>query len=526
MKDKASLLAILALLTVAGAEAGNPAGPATPPSAGSGMPTLTDIYNRLATGSVVPVAPAFQEPVAGPGSGTGFTLAQIAAKLPSSDLINGATAAQVLFGRTFWGLRTDGTWGSQGGTALAGSNVTGGPGLLTFAIPDGVYTGRAATAADPNLATSNVRGGVNIFGVAGKTEVVDTTSATAAVAADVASGKQAFVNGNVVNGSALAGANVTGGNALLTFAIPNGIYTGRTATAADTNLVTGNVRAGVNIFGVAGKTEVVDTTLGATAAVAGNLATGKQAFVNGSIVSGSAAAGANVTGGNALLTFAIPNGIYAGRTATAADTNLVTGNIRAGVNIFGVAGKTEVVDTTLGGTAATAGQLANGKQAFVNGALVTGTLSGGGLTCGGTFFGPGNRWCDQGNGSILDMSSGLVWLKNITCLNGLDWTNAVMQSTLVQNGSCGLTDGSSPGDWRLPLLQEVRALAFGTDPVTCSSQAFLGLNTALTVWTLNSDPASPTTTAGTMVFNAVSCIPGFGTNTKTNTSQAMAVHRK
>jgi hypothetical protein len=261
--------------------------------------------------------------------------------------------------------------------------------------------------------------------------------------------------------------------------------------------------------------------------VAGNLASGKQAFVNGALVNGSAAAGANVAGANALLTFAIPDGLYAGRTATASDTNLVTGNIRAGVNLFGVAGKPEVVDTTLGGTAAGAGQLAAGKQAYVNGALVTGTLSGGGLTCTGSFFGPANRWCDQGNGTILDMSSGLVWLKNITCVNGLNWTDAVNQTTTsVLSGACGLTDGSSIGDWRLPLLEEVRALAFGPDPVTCSSQAFVGLNTTLLVWTLNSDPVTPAVSARTMTFDAVACIPGNGTFTKTNTAQSMVVHRK
>jgi hypothetical protein len=434
-------LIALACLFASSAEAGNVNGPATPPASGSGMPTLAGIYGQLSSGTSATVAGTFQEPSSGPATGTGYTLAQIAAKLPAADLTNGATTAEVMSGKRFWGLRTDGTWGPQSGVALAGSNVVGGNGLLIFAIPNGIYSGRTATASDTNLVTGNIRAGTNIFGVAGKTEVVDTTTAIGAVAADVLSGKQAYVNGAVVNGSA--------------------------------------------------------------------------------------AAGANVIAANGLLSFAIPNGIYSGRTATASDTNLVTGNIRAGTSIFGVAGKTQVVDTTLGGTAATAGQIANGRQSYVNGVLVTGSLSGGGLTCTGTFFGSGNRWCDQANGTIVDMSSGQVWLKNITCLGTLTWTDAVINTTTtIQNGVCGLTDGSSRGDWRLPLLQEMRSLAFGTDPVTCSSQAFLGLNTANAVWSLESDFVSPTVSASTNIFNAIGCIPSIGTDAKTATHQVMAMHRK
>ena len=52
---------------------------------------------------------------------------------------------------------------------------------------------------------------------------------------------------------------------------------------------------------------------------------------------------------------------------------VVTGNILAGVTLLGVAGKTEVVDTTLTTTAAAAGDIASGKEAYVNGVLIVGT---------------------------------------------------------------------------------------------------------------------------------------------------------
>jgi hypothetical protein len=660
------------------------------------MPTLTGIYDQLATGATAPVALAFEEPSTAPTSGTGRTLNQIAALLPAADNINGATASQVLFGRTFWGLRTDGTWGPNLGTALAGTNVVGGDGLLTFSIPDALYSGRTATASDSDLVTGNIRAGVNlfgvvgktevvdtalggtaataaelvagkqafvngillsgiaaagsdvigtnglltfsipngiyfgrtasasdtdlitgniragvnlfgvagktevvdttlggtaaapaelaagrqafvngapltgtaaaganvvggngvlsfpipdgfysariatasdtdlvtgnvragtnIFGVAGKTEVVDTTlAASAASATDLVSGKQGFVNGTLVSGTIVAGANVSGGDGVLTFSIPDGLYSARTATASDTDLVTGNIRAGVNLFGVAGKTEVVDTTLGGTAAVAADIVSGKEAYVNGSVVSGTVAAGGNVVGANGLLSFPIPDGIYSARTATAIDANLLTGNIRAGVTLFGISGKPEVVDTTLAGTAASASQISNGRQAWVNGALVSGALSGGGLTCSGTFV--GTRWCDQGNGTILDMSSGLVWVKDASCLGSINWDSAVVQTTnTIANGVCGLTDGSSVGDWRLPLTQELRGLSQGTDPVTCTDQAFINLTNTAPVWTLNSLSGASVVLA-TVVF--LDCIPSTSAQFKaTDTAQVMAVKRK
>jgi len=54
------------------------------------------------------------------------------------------------------------------------------------------------------------------------------------------------------------------------------------------------------------------------------------------------------------------------------DADLVSANIKSGANIFGVAGKASVVDTSAGD--ATAAQILSGKKAYVNGALVTGNL--------------------------------------------------------------------------------------------------------------------------------------------------------
>jgi hypothetical protein len=59
--------------------------------------------------------------------------------------------------------------------------------------------------------------------------------------------------------------------------------------ALDSDIATGNIKSGVSIFGVSGNSNVVDTTSGD--AVAGDLASGKLAWVDGSEITGSAAAG-------------------------------------------------------------------------------------------------------------------------------------------------------------------------------------------------------------------------------------------
>jgi len=86
--------------------AGTPDSPGAPGVTNSF--TLEDIYNRLNAGTAG-VQSTFTEPAAGPGTGTMHTLNEIMGKAPAADNTNGATTAQVLTGKTYWGLRTDGT---------------------------------------------------------------------------------------------------------------------------------------------------------------------------------------------------------------------------------------------------------------------------------------------------------------------------------------------------------------------------------------------------------------------------------
>jgi hypothetical protein len=98
---------------------------AAPPAAGGtldspGPPgttlsyTLADIYDRL-NGGTEGTRSVFTEPASGPTVGTGHTLDEVMAIAPAVDDTSGATQADVLAGKTAWGL-TSGEWGPITGT--------------------------------------------------------------------------------------------------------------------------------------------------------------------------------------------------------------------------------------------------------------------------------------------------------------------------------------------------------------------------------------------------------------------------
>ena len=67
---------------------------------------------------------------------------------------------------------------------------------------------------------------------------------------------------------------------------------------------------------------------------------------------------------------------------------------------------------------------------------------------------------DNNNGTITDTTTGLVWLKNANCFGPRSWYSAVNSAAPgLSSGACGLSDGSKPGQWRLPTLNQLRARA-------------------------------------------------------------------
>jgi hypothetical protein len=70
----------------------------------------------------------------------------------------------------------------------------------------------------------------------------------------------------------------------------------------------------------------------------------------------------------------------------------------------------------------------------------------------------GERYCDLGDGTVRDNFTGLVWLRNARCFGLRRWQGALNITAALGDGQCGLTDGSGPGDWRLPSQMELEAL--------------------------------------------------------------------
>jgi hypothetical protein len=73
------------------------------------------------------------------------------------------------------------------------------------------------------------------------------------------------------------------------------------------------------------------------------------------------------------------------------------------------------------------------------------------------------RFTDKGNGTIRDNVTGLIWLKNADCPNGvLIWQDALDFVAGINSGAndCGDTSrkGSHQTDWRVPTVKEVFTL--------------------------------------------------------------------
>jgi len=72
---------------------------------------------------------------------------------------------------------------------------------------------------------------------------------------------------------------------------------------------------------------------------------------------------------------------------------------------------------------------------------------------------PSPRFTDNLDGTITDNLTGLIWLKNANCFGAnRTWAQALNDANILADGTCGLTDGSSAGDWHLPNLRELYSL--------------------------------------------------------------------
>lgn len=68
------------------------------------------------------------------------------------------------------------------------------------------------------------------------------------------------------------------------------------------------------------------------------------------------------------------------------------------------------------------------------------------------------RFIDNGDGTLADTVTGLTWLKKADCVNQT-WATALSTVNGLASGQCGLSDGSSAGQWRMPNRSEMLSLS-------------------------------------------------------------------
>ena len=113
---------------------------------------------------------------------------------------------------------------------------------------------------------------------------------------------------------------------------------------------------------------------------------------------------------------------------------------------------------------------------------------------------PNPRFTDNLDGTVTDNLTGLIWLKNANCFGTRTWNNALSDSNGLESGECGVTDGSSAGDWRLPNRFELESLLDlkNYNPALSSAHPFINVqvnfnyststtnaNNPLRMWTVN-----------------------------------------
>lgn len=98
------------------------------------------------------------------------------------------------------------------------------------------------------------------------------------------------------------------------------------------------------------------------------------------------------------------------------------------------------------------------------------------------------RFKDNGDGTLTDSRTGLIWLKNANCgsffegdqgggRNSRSWHEARVAASRLADGFCGLKDGSKAGEWRLPTRDELLDISknAGSKEVWTTGDAFTGL---------------------------------------------------
>ena len=71
---------------------------------------------------------------------------------------------------------------------------------------------------------------------------------------------------------------------------------------------------------------------------------------------------------------------------------------------------------------------------------------------------PTPRFTGNGDGTVTDNLTELIWMKNAGSIGSTYWGDALQSCNTLADGYHGLTDSSIDGDWRLPNVRELQSL--------------------------------------------------------------------
>ena len=89
---------------------------------------------------------------------------------------------------------------------------------------------------------------------------------------------------------------------------------------------------------------------------------------------------------------------------------------------------------------------------------------------------------------MTDNLTGLVWTQDADCDGPKDWHGAIDYCNALAQGTCGLTDGSVAGDWRLANRFELESLLDlkNCDPALPTGHPFMDVHSNQWFWSSTS----------------------------------------